>query len=310
VWYFGEDVADYNPQGLIAYTTDSWMAGKDGPPAMIMPGDPKLGDSFRTENIPAVVFEEVTVKTLDKTVPGPTGPVKGAMVGSELHDDGARSDKVFAPGYGEFLTRDSDGVEAMALAVPTDALSGPAPAVLDALSRRADRAFNAVQSGNWSAASATVDPLSGAWQSFQRANEVPPRLVPPMNHALADLGAATGARDRATAGTAAIDVAQAALDLRLRYEPPAEIDLRRFEQWTRQLMVDAQANAQGGVSGDLATLEWTRDRFADAIGSTDQTRIDARILALRDDVNNKERAAAGADAAKLEKTLAGIQISS
>jgi hypothetical protein len=90
VWYFGEDVADYNPQGLVAFTTDSWLAGKDGPPAMIMPGDPKVGDAFRTENIPGVVFEEVTVKTLDKTVNGPPGPVQGAMVGQELHDPALR----------------------------------------------------------------------------------------------------------------------------------------------------------------------------------------------------------------------------
>jgi hypothetical protein len=133
VWYFGEDVNDYDPRGFIAYQTDSWLAGQDGLPAMIMPGTPKVGQVFRTENIPGQVFEEVTVKATDKTVPGPIGKVSGAMVGEELHDDAQTSDKVFAPGYGEFLTKDSDGVEAMAVAAPTDAASGPMPTALQAL---------------------------------------------------------------------------------------------------------------------------------------------------------------------------------
>ena len=40
------------------------------------------------------------------------------MVGKELHDDGTYSDKVFAPGYGEFFTGHGSEVEALALAVP------------------------------------------------------------------------------------------------------------------------------------------------------------------------------------------------
>jgi hypothetical protein len=306
VWYFGEDVADYNPQGLIAFTTDSWLAGKDGPPAMIMPGDPKLGDAFRTENIPGVVFEEVTVKTLDKTVKGPPGPVQGAMVGQELHDDGMKSNKTFAPGYGEFLTRDTDGVEAMALAVPTDALHGPPPPELKALSRGANRAFDAVQSSNWKPATASLRTATAAWRDYQRANQVPPRLKPPMNRAITALDSAMGARNPERAGTAAIDVAQAALDLELRYRPPTEIDLARFEQWNRQLIVDARAGNLGGARGDLVTMEWTRDRFADAIKGVDRTRIDTALLKLSEGVADNDLAAVRPEAASLGDTLAGL----
>jgi hypothetical protein len=308
VWYFGEDVADYNPQGLVAFTTDSWLAGKDGPPAMIMPGDPKVGEAFRTENIPGVVFEEVTIKRLDKTVPGPPGPVHGAMVGQELHDDGMTSDKTFAPGYGEFLTRDSDGVEAMALAIPTDAVNGPPPAELGTLSRAADRAFDAVQSKDWKGASARTHTLTAAWGGYQRAGEVPPRLKPPMSRAIAALSAAVRGRDQERAGTAAIDVAQAGLDLELRYRPPAQIDLARFEQWTRQLAVDARAGNLGAARGDLVTMEWTRDRFADSVEGVDRTRIDTHLLSLSEEVQEKKLAAVGAEAARLRHTLAGFRI--
>jgi hypothetical protein len=310
VWYFGEDVADYNPQGEITYTTDSWLAGKDGPPAMIMPGQPKIGQAFRTENIPGVVFEEVTVKTTDKTVPGPLGPVKGAMVGSELHDDALRSDKVFAPGYGEFSTKDTDGVEAMALAVPTDAAQGPPPAELETVLNSANQASEAVQARDTAATAGAARSASGAWRKLKSAGDLPVRLVPPMDSAIKALTSAKPAQDPSSAGTAAINVAQAALDLELRYRPPAEIDLARFEQWNRQLIVDAAAKDLGGVSSDLATMEWVRDRFEPNVDPTVLTSIDAHVLALRDDINNKDVGAAAGEAAQLQRDLAGVTASS
>jgi hypothetical protein len=282
VWYFGEDVFDYNEQGLIAFTTDSWLTGQDGPPAMIMPARPEVGQAFRTENIPGLVFEEVTVKTVGKTVMGPSGPIQGAMVGSELHDDGKRSDKVFAPGYGEFLTRDRDGVEAMALAVPTDAVNGPPPAELEGVSSGAGEAFTAVRSRDWKAAANAADALSRTWDAYSSAGDLPQRLRAPMTNAIAGFGKAVDAREEHGAASAAIDVAQAALDLELRYLPPDEIDLGRFELWARQAVVDATVDRPGDVSGDVASLEWTRDRIADRLDPADLSQINTELLTLRE----------------------------
>jgi hypothetical protein len=305
VWYFGEDVNDYNARGLVAFQTDSWLAGQDGPPAMIMPGDPKVGEAFRTENIPGLVFEEVTVKTTDKTVAGPTGQVGNAMVGEELHDDAQTSNKVFAPGYGEFLTRDSDGVEAMAVAVPTDAMDGPPPMSLQALSGSADDAFHAAMSKRWRAASAAVRSIPAAWRSYAGTGQAPPRLEPPVDRALASLAHAVSTRDQIQAGTAAIDVSQAALDLELRYRPVDEIDRARLELWARQVVVDAAGRDLGGVRGDLATMELVRDRFAGGLDGVDRARINAGLLALRDAVESKDLPAAGTEGARLGSIVAG-----
>ena len=49
VWYFGEDVFNY-ADGSIADREGTWLAGEDGPPAMIMPGRPRAGDVYRPEN--------------------------------------------------------------------------------------------------------------------------------------------------------------------------------------------------------------------------------------------------------------------
>ena len=92
VWYLGEDVVDYKV-GAIFTTAGTWLAGREGPAAMIMPGKPRVGDVFRPENILGVVFEEVRVKEIGKTVRGPRGPIPGAIVAVELHLDGSHSSK-------------------------------------------------------------------------------------------------------------------------------------------------------------------------------------------------------------------------
>ena len=305
VWYLGEEVRDYDPAGLVDSTLGSWLAGRDGPPEMIMPADPKVGDVHRAENIPAIAFEEVEIKEVGKTVAGPPGPVKGAIVGKELHDDGTFSDKVFAPGYGEFFTAHGGEVEALALAVPTDALEGPPPAGLQMLSRAAADVLERTRSGAWKPASDGLTAATRAWAAYRR-EQVPPRLAAEMNRALRAVDSAIGARDRARAGTAAIDVGQSALDLELRYRAPAKVDLGRFGLWASQVLVDAAAGDVGGVRSDVTTLEWIRDRFGHEIEAADLTAIDAHLGSLREAVSSerKDLKAASAEASELRDPLA------
>ena len=305
VWYFGEDVFNYK-DGFIADTDGTWLAGKEGPPAMIMPADPKPGDVYRPENAPGLVFEEVTVKTVDKRVTGPRGLVSGAIVAGELHQDGSRENKTFAPGYGEFFTGSGGDVEAMAVAVPTDALDAPVPTALEALSAAADAAFAATRASNWKSASASVDKLDAGWKSY-RSQQVPPRIAAEMSSAIAALDTAVAARDRARAATVAIDVAQSALDLELRHRPPADIDRARFELWAHQLLVDATARNMAGVRGDLATLEWIRDRFAVTLDKVDLTRVDTQLVGLRAALNDDDLRGIAVGADRLGATIAGIE---
>jgi hypothetical protein len=158
VWYFGEDVFNYE-DGVVADTHGTWLAGRDGPPGMIMPANPAGGQVYRPENIPGLVFEEVTVKSTGQRVPGPGGMVDGALVISELHMDGATEEKTFAPGYGEFSTGGGGDLEAVALAVPTDAVGGAPPAELDVLTAGARSNFDAAGAGRWAAAA----PRSMPW---------------------------------------------------------------------------------------------------------------------------------------------------
>jgi len=167
VWYLGEDVFDYR-DGTIAITEGTWLAGRDGPGAMIMPANPNVGDVYRTENAPGIVFEEVTVKSVSETVQGSTGPVSGAMIASELHSDGTREEKIFAPGYGEFRTAGSGDLEALAEAVPADAEQGPMPTELASMAAMAGGVLEAARVDEWKGASVSVGQMKTAWTSLHR----------------------------------------------------------------------------------------------------------------------------------------------
>jgi len=304
VWYFGEDVFDFR-DGAIVVTEGTWLAGRDGPAAMIMPADPQVGDVYRTENAPGFVFEEVTVTSVSETLDGPLGPIEGGMLASELHMDGETEDKIFAPGYGEFYTSCGGDVEALAMAVPTDAASGPVPAELTTLSDGALAIFDAAGSANWKTASATVSDMSAAWKRY-RAEDVPMLIEPLMDKELEALAAAIDARGAAHARNAAIEMARSSFDLQLRYLPVTEVDLARLDLWAAQLLVDEGAGKIDGVAADAFALDYVRDRIRAVLDASTLARVNTELGAMQIAVVDEEPAAAARAARQLRKILAEI----
>jgi len=304
VWYFGEDVFDY-VKGGAAITEGTWLAGREGPAAMIMPAHPKVGDVFRLENIPGVVFEEVTIKSTGETVPGPRGPVTGALLADEFHADGTTDHKVYAPGYGEFRTTGSGDLEALALAAPTDAHPGAPPDDLDALSLGANGILESARIRDWPTATGTLSRMESAWKAMQ-ARTPPPLIARQLDDAMGRLAPAVRAHKAAAVEQAAVDVAQPVLDLELQYRPPAEIDAARFELHAQQLRLDAAAHDLAGVTGGVATLEWMRDRFAASLSPAGRADIDTRLAALRSASDAKNLVAAADHAARLGARLRNL----
>jgi len=303
VWYLGEDVFDYR-NGSVAITEGTWLAGRDGPPAMIMPATPRDGDVYRPENVPGVVFEEVTVTDVSRTVRGPTGPVTGGLAVDELHLDGTHEAKVFAPGYGEFRTAGDGDVEALALAVPTDARSGPEPARLGSLATSVEAILESARLRNWPAASATARRVKADWRAV-RADAPPWRVGARLDRDLAALDRAVERRRPARLAQAALDVWQSVLDLQLRYRPPAQVDVARLHLWTQQLRVLAAAHDLGGVTGAVATLEWIRDRVTGTLTVAEQQDLDGRLRDIRGAIDARNLRAAGDHAARLGARLRG-----
>ncbi|MCI0347772.1 MAG: hypothetical protein L0221_20430, partial [Chloroflexi bacterium] len=279
VWYFGEDVFDFE-DGVIISTEGTWLAGRDGPAAMIMPGLPKVGDVYRPENVPAFVFEEVTVQDVDVTLDGPLGPVPGGLLISELHADGGTEAKLFGPGYGEFETSGDGDLEAVALAVPTDALSGPMPPGLATISGGALRAFEAAGLGRWADATAEVAAIRAAWDALDQAI-VPRPMLPLIADALGRLDDGIQGERPARARNAAIELARLAFDLQLRYRPTTEVELARADLWAAQILVDAAASDDAGVSADVFALEYLRDRLGAVLDPAAMTRLHAHLGTLQ-----------------------------
>jgi hypothetical protein len=304
VWYFGEDVANYADDGHIADMDGAWLAGRDGPPGIITPDDPEVGDAYRSENIPGLVFEESTVKSVDMTVDGPRGPIDGAFEIDEHHPEGPEV-KQWAPGYGEFYTRDGRDFELMALAVPTDAVPGPPPAELTRISAGAAEIFEERGAIDWTNASSAVEEMGADWASLH-SGETPELLAAQMSDALVSLERAVRARNAVDSRLAAVGVAVASLDLQLRHRPPAEIDLARLDLQAATLEIDAAAQDLPAVRSDVANLDWIRDRIAHTLDDTDRSRIDTLIVEAMGAAGDENFALAGRDAAKMRDLIAGV----
>lgn len=312
VWYFGEDVFNYE-DGSVKDREGSWVAGEDGPPAMIMPANPRVGNVFRTENIPGVAFEEVRVKAIGQTVDGPRGRVPGAMTSEELHMDGNTSDKVFAPGYGEFLSGGPAELEALALAAPTDTRPGPVPAEIETLAHGAEVVFDASRARDWSKAELTLREMNAAWARHQGKGPVSRLLAAQMRRALAALAGdaltpAVDAHDAGGAARASTTAAIAALDLQLQYRSPREIDRARFAAWSRQLIQDADGDDPGAVAGSVTILEWIRDRIGPELQPADAGRIEAELAELRSAADAEDLGRAARGAARLRQTAAALRL--
>lgn len=260
VWYFGEDVFNYS-DGVVANTDGTWLAGRDGPAGMIMPADPQVGDVYRPENIPGFVFEETTVKAVDVTVEGPTGPVEGAIVVEEALMDGSLEEKYYAPGYGESVASVDAELITVAIAVPTDSLRGRLPDELRTLQSAAADLFRAAPRQDPGELAPTVDELQAAWETYQ-AGDVPPLLDAQMSDALDALVEAVDAGDTEAIRQGAIGVGLATADLQMQYRRLARVDLARLEWWSRQLRVDVAAGDRAAAAGDVATLQAIRDRIS------------------------------------------------
>jgi hypothetical protein len=307
VWYLGEDVSNFE-DGVVIDHEGTWLVGKDGPGGMIMPGQPAVGDVYRPENIPGLVLEEDTIRSISETVDGPTGPVQGALLVDELLMDGTIEHKLYAPGYGEFQSQASDELTTVAVAVPTDAVAGDVPEGLAAFTASARSLLAAAMTGDQADVPEAADAASSAWQTAGGAAE-PPLLVGQSEDALTALADALDAGEAAAIREAAIAVVGAALDLELRYRGPTAVDLERMALWCQRVVADAAAEDGGGVSGDAAVLGVIADRLADSQDTAANETLASGVTAVTDAAASEDLEAAASAADELRGSVEAIAAS-
>ena len=104
VWYMGEDSFERNGAGRFVKASDSWRAGVDGgKPGIIMPADPRPGDTYRQEYYPrGKALDEARVVRRDARRTVPYGTFRHVLVTSEFSPAEPQTErKSYAPGVGE-----------------------------------------------------------------------------------------------------------------------------------------------------------------------------------------------------------------
>ena len=114
VWYFGEDVKDYE-DGKLVSTAGSWEAGVDGArPGIVMPAKPVVGDAYRQEYLAGEAEDMAEVLATDETRTTRLGEHTGVLVTEEWTplEPEVVEQKSYAPGIGQIhgvTTRGGEG---------------------------------------------------------------------------------------------------------------------------------------------------------------------------------------------------------
>lgn len=112
VWYFGEVVTDYNPDGTVADHDGSWEAGVDGAkPGITMLAQPQVGNTYRQEYYFNEAEDEAKVVALNLSATVPFGAFENCLKTEEWTDlePGHIGYKIYAPGIG--MIQDGDEVK-------------------------------------------------------------------------------------------------------------------------------------------------------------------------------------------------------
>ncbi|MFC7099000.1 hypothetical protein [Halobaculum marinum] len=117
VWYFGEDVDEYE-DGEVVGNPGAWRAdGETTAPGVYMPAWPVVGSVFQREIAPGVAEDVAAITDADVSVTVPYGEFDGCLAlsewnpleGGEGPEDG--DEKVFAPGVGLIVDEAAELVE-------------------------------------------------------------------------------------------------------------------------------------------------------------------------------------------------------
>jgi hypothetical protein len=109
VYYLGEDVDEYR-NGRVTGHSGAWLLGRDTQkPGVLMPAHPKVGDRFRSEDVPKITREADEVVSVSETVTVPAGTWTNCVKIREKASDGATEYKFYAPGIGCVKEVESDG---------------------------------------------------------------------------------------------------------------------------------------------------------------------------------------------------------
>ncbi|PWU18945.1 MAG: hypothetical protein C5B50_07975 [Verrucomicrobia bacterium] len=100
VYYLGEDVDEYR-NGKVSGHSGAWLYGVHTQHlGILMPANPKIGDKFKSEDVPKITTEDDEVISDSETVKVPAGTYEHCIKVREKLSDGATEYKYYAKGVG------------------------------------------------------------------------------------------------------------------------------------------------------------------------------------------------------------------
>ena len=304
VWSFGSEVMELEG-GVVESNAGSWLAGRDGPPAMAMPADPQVGDVFRPRNIADVAYEEATVLSTSEQVEGADGVVDGVMVAERRLADGSIGQALYAPGYGEYRIELSADVTLAAVALPANGRSTPVPAALAAFRSvaitLADPAKDDGKSGD---VLASIAQLGASLAALEET--APPPVFHALQASVGELSVTAASETSHDLRRAACQAALAATDLELIYRGQAATDLGRIALWGRLAAIDAEAGDLTLLRNDIAVIEAMWERTKDRLEKPARTELQDRLVSLTDAVAREDLMAVGVASGHLVRAFEGL----
>jgi hypothetical protein len=116
VYFFGEDVVDYENGVAVENDDESWEVGDDAAvPGIAMPATPApgMGFAYHSVNVPGIAHELSEIKSLNETISVEFGSFTAIEVTDYDFDDGTTSQEFYASGVG--LIKETEDEEQLEL---------------------------------------------------------------------------------------------------------------------------------------------------------------------------------------------------
>lgn len=113
VWYFGEDVDDYEDGEIVGHE-GAWRAGENGAePGILFPGTPMIGARYFEEIAPGVALDQGEIVGMGEEVMVPAGTFTDTVEtrGTSPLDPEAMDEKFYARGVGNIVDEELELVE-------------------------------------------------------------------------------------------------------------------------------------------------------------------------------------------------------
>lgn len=302
IYRFGKDISQYK-EGRFVSHDGSWIVGQNATaPALVMPGNPQVGQDFYPDNVPGVTYEAAEVAGVTEETTTPGGPISNGLLVKVVRMDGVGEFRMYAPGIG--LVHEWTNNEKVDLVWfgRIGSASAVVPSPLMTMQEKVKEIMDAAPESDWASVANDITAISKAWRAYQKgfAKQTPLIFLNTLAAAFDRLKTAASAQDLTATMRASNELTAALADLFNIYNPSLPIDISRLDSLERRVLLDADSQNFVGAANALATLKLIWEHFEDSVRARDgadvAAQFDASLSTQTDDLSRQDASALTVDA--------------